>query len=234
MRIYTFLILFILCSCGAYKGPPQSPACRCDMDADGDGIWNCTDRCGDTPYGIAVDMHGCPKDTDGDGVADYKDKQLITPTECQPSDANGIGECPCPCTGKIFQGIICCSFTPEFIGFSHLSYDIKDDGMKAIENFVKQMRSNPSCVVTIVGYAGNTEQERTNAALQASWSRADVVKKILVHDFNIDAGRIDIRIGRIGFPYLVELKGFENERSNPNPPAPFQNLIDKRNKRINY
>jgi OOP family OmpA-OmpF porin len=35
-------------------------------------------------------------DTDGDGVPDFKDKELITPTQCQPVDADGVGKCPDP------------------------------------------------------------------------------------------------------------------------------------------
>src|SRR6185312_7549451 len=35
-------------------------------------------------------------DTDGDGVRDCKDKELITPTQCQPVDADGVGKCPDP------------------------------------------------------------------------------------------------------------------------------------------
>ncbi len=49
-----------------------------------------------TPAGCPVDTHGVSKDTDGDGVPDCKDKQLITPTECQPVDADGVGKCPDP------------------------------------------------------------------------------------------------------------------------------------------
>jgi hypothetical protein len=69
---------------------------KCEKDSDGDGISDCFDRCLDTKDGISVDTHGCPLDTDSDGVPDYKDQQLITPTECQPSNPEGIGNCPDP------------------------------------------------------------------------------------------------------------------------------------------
>src|SRR5688572_32552625 len=49
-----------------------------------------------TPAGCPVDTHGVTLDRDGDGVPDCKDKQLITPTECQPVDADGVGKCPDP------------------------------------------------------------------------------------------------------------------------------------------
>ena len=44
----------------------------------------------------AVSNTNCRQDTDGDGVPDCRDKELITPTYCQPVDANGVGKCPCP------------------------------------------------------------------------------------------------------------------------------------------
>ena len=64
-------------------------------DADGDGVTDQFDQ-EQTPAGAPVDTHGVSRDTDGDGVPDCKDKELITPTYCQPVDADGVGKCPCP------------------------------------------------------------------------------------------------------------------------------------------
>jgi uncharacterized protein (DUF2141 family) len=64
-------------------------------DTDGDGVIDQLDQ-EQTPQGCPVDTHGVSRDTDGDGVPDCRDKQLITPTECQPVDADGVGKCPCP------------------------------------------------------------------------------------------------------------------------------------------
>jgi len=54
------------------------------------------DREPNTPAGCPVNTHGVTADTDGDGVPDCKDKELITPTACQPVDADGVGHCPDP------------------------------------------------------------------------------------------------------------------------------------------
>ena len=70
-------------------------------DSDLDGVTDQFDQ-EQTPEGCPVDTHGVTRDTDGDGVPDCKDKELITPTYCQPVDADGIGKCPCDttCIGK--------------------------------------------------------------------------------------------------------------------------------------
>lgn len=95
------LTLFLITACGSYKpndikysGPKNgNNTLSTTADADKDGIKDKFDQCPDTPANVTVNSHGCPKDTDGDGVADYKDKELITPTDCQPSDENGVGDC---------------------------------------------------------------------------------------------------------------------------------------------
>lgn len=64
-------------------------------DADGDGITDQFDL-EQTPAGVPVDFRGVSRDTDGDGVPDAIDKELITPTQCQPVNKDGVGKCPCP------------------------------------------------------------------------------------------------------------------------------------------
>ena len=59
-------------------------------DADGDGVTDQFDNEPNTPAGCPVDTHGVARDTDGDGVPDCKDKELITPTQSQPVDADGL------------------------------------------------------------------------------------------------------------------------------------------------
>ncbi len=71
------------------------------QDADGDGVFDETDACADTPAGDRVDPKGCslPKDADGDGVNDEADGCADTPKGdkvdekgCSlPKDADGDG-----------------------------------------------------------------------------------------------------------------------------------------------
>jgi len=103
MRIILVSCIIFLTACSSHKhwtdiytyNGLDTPVTSKDasQDSDGDGVSNKYDRCPNTRKGIEVTVKGCPKDTDGDGVADYKDKELITPTYCQPSDSNGVGSC---------------------------------------------------------------------------------------------------------------------------------------------
>jgi len=53
---------------------PQAPCYRWPaVDYDGDGVFDRTDRCNDTPHGCAVDEFGCSIDSDHDGVCDGLD-----------------------------------------------------------------------------------------------------------------------------------------------------------------
>jgi len=46
-----------------------------NLDSDGDGVADLSDRCLGTPKGVKVDGKGCPEDKDDDGVFDYMDKE---------------------------------------------------------------------------------------------------------------------------------------------------------------
>lgn len=48
-------------------------------DEDGDFVLDPVDECPGTPFGVTVDMRGCPIDSDGDGVPDYLDMEPDTP-----------------------------------------------------------------------------------------------------------------------------------------------------------
>lgn len=52
---------------------------RVIRDLDGDGVFDDTDRCPQTPPGIPVHGDGCPGDSDYDGVPDYLDRCPGTP-----------------------------------------------------------------------------------------------------------------------------------------------------------
>jgi OOP family OmpA-OmpF porin len=125
----------ILC----YIFKPWPLKCVCDVDSDGDGVFDSKDECPGTPAGAKVDKQGCPMDSDGDGVYDGIDKCPGTPagakvdaTGCTMDSDNdgvvdGIDKCPgtpagaivdaqgCPSDADndgVFNGIDQCPNTP--------------------------------------------------------------------------------------------------------------------------
>lgn len=66
-------------------------------DTDQDGVHDGRDRCPNTPFGVEVDMLGCPYDYDSDGVADYQDYCYDIPGPpslfgCPDKDEDGIAD----------------------------------------------------------------------------------------------------------------------------------------------
>ncbi|MBL7719802.1 MAG: hypothetical protein JNL72_13250 [Flavipsychrobacter sp.] len=126
-------------------------------DDDDDGITNSLDKCPNTPKGVAVDANGCPLDTDGDNVPDYKDWQLITPTECQPVDEHGIGKCPCPedCDPKPIKpevnpdNIECGDIDEGTLQFEERSTRLSWECKQQLDKLGTQLRSHPTCTILI-------------------------------------------------------------------------------------
>ena len=84
----------------------EEPEAQPEIDSDGDGVYDNSDQCPDTPAGAAVNSKGCPLDSDNDGVFDYIDQCPNTPAGAAvdsrgcPLDSDGDGvfdymdECP--------------------------------------------------------------------------------------------------------------------------------------------
>lgn len=152
-------------------------------DADGDGITDQFDRCPGTPAGVAVDSHGCPLDTDGDGVPDDRDKELITPTYCQPVDADGIGKCPCPedCGPG---GTACANIGSGVLDFGTTGTRITPNMQSQLAVLAAAMQANPTCRVVIAGNGAGSK-----IAQQRSWDRVNAVIEYMSEKNNIDRTR---------------------------------------------
>jgi len=199
------------------------PDNECNNDKDGDGVSDCYDRCGDTPGGVAVDTHGCPLDTDGDGVADYKDKELITPTRCQPSNADGVGNCPDPECCKNAGPVGCGSIGSGSVMFSGGSRSMSSSAKNQLNTLANSMRSNPNCNVVVMGNGSSSK-----VAQQRSWDRVNAVINYMVDRNGIDRGRFIFQYGLGGNSNAVDYRAAGNGESGPsNTPPPFPNL--KRN-----
>jgi OmpA-OmpF porin, OOP family len=189
-------------------------------DDDADGIANQFDKCPGTPAGVAVDSHGCPMDTDGDGVPDDRDKQLITPTECQPVDADGVGKCPCPdgCGQAVASS--CGNIGAGSIGFDGGSAKIRPAAQAQLATLSAQMQANPTCKVVITG-AGN----ESKVAQQRSWDRVNAIIEYMSEKHGVDRNRFIFQYGQAGDANSVMYRSaLAGEEGPGNVPPPFPNL----------
>ena len=194
-------------------------------DEDNDGVTDQFDKCPKTPAGVAVDGHGCPLDTDGDGVPDYKDKQLITPTECQPVDADGVGHCPCPegCAGLIGPGGThgdgnCKHITDGSVRFAG-NVVLTPAIQTQLATLGSQMKLDPNCKVVVIGGGGDKKKE------QHSWERVNAVIEFMTEKQNILRDRFIFQYGKGDDENVVTYRSAEVDETGPNAvPPPHPNL----------
>ena len=186
-------------------------------DSDGDGITDQFDQ-EQTPAGCPVDSHGVSRDTDGDGVPDCKDKELITPTYCQPVDADGVGKCPCPegCVGVgPTQGCAEKLGPLPSISFKASSNALTDDAKAVLATVAARLRNNPECKVVVTGYCSSNKKEQ-----QLSWDHVNKVISHLVEKEGISADRFIFTYGQEGDCNTVDLRAAAEGEEGPNTVAP--------------
>jgi len=196
-------------------------------DSDGDGITDQFDQ-EQTPQGCPVDSHGVSKDTDGDGVPDCKDKELITPTYCQPVDADGIGKCPVPCPDSTCPGWgikqqSCADKLGALpsVAFKSGSNKLSDDAKAVLASVASRMRNNPDCKVVVVGYCSSNKKEQ-----QLSWDHVNAVINYMVEKEGLSVDRFIFQYGQEGGDCnTVDLRAAGEGEEGPNTvPAPHPNL----------
>jgi outer membrane protein OmpA-like peptidoglycan-associated protein len=189
-------------------------------DSDGDGVIDQFDQ-EQTPKGCPVDTHGVSRDTDGDGVPDCRDKELVTPTYCQPVDADGVGKCPCPddCKSTVVAPVSDCSTTlgalPS-VSFASNSNTLSTDAQAALASVAARMRANPNCKVVVVGYCAATKKQQ-----QLSWDHVNKVITYLVEKEGISSDRFIFSSGQEGGDCnAVDLRAAAPGEDGPNTVAP--------------
>jgi outer membrane protein OmpA-like peptidoglycan-associated protein len=192
-------------------------------DADGDGVTDQFDQ-EQTPQGCPVDSHGVSRDTDGDGVPDCKDKELVTPTYCQPVDADGVGKCPCPegCVGKDTSDQCATNLGAlPSITFSGNGVAISNDAKSLLSSVAARLRNNPNCRVVVIGYCASNKSQQ-----QRSWDRVNAVINYLVEKEGISGDRFIFQYGQEGGDCnTVDIRAAATGEEGPNNvPAPHPNL----------
>jgi OOP family OmpA-OmpF porin len=184
-------------------------------DDDGDGIANQFDKCPDTQAGIKVDASGCPLDTDGDGVPDYMDKEPITPTYCQPVDADGVGKCPCP-EGCGAVATACGNIASGAITFSGSATALSAAAQSQLANLAAQMSANPECKVVVMGNAGSSKVQQ-----QRAWDRVNKVITYMTETQNISRDRFIFQYsGATGDVNSVMYRSANDGETGPSSQAP--------------
>ncbi len=202
-------------------------------DSDGDGVTDQFDR-EQTPQGCPVDTHGVSLDTDGDGVPDCKDKELITPTNCQPSDADGVGKCPCPTCencpdlckgGTVVQTCVEKMGALPSVSFSKNSNKLSDDAKAVLSTVASRLRNNPGCKVVVVGYCSSDKREQ-----QLSWDHVNAVINYMVDKEGISADRFIFNYGEPGGDCnTVDLRAAADGEDGPNTVEPPHPNLRKKN-----
>lgn len=196
-------------------------------DADGDGVTDQFDLEPNTPAGCAVDTHGRSLDTDGDGVPDCRDKQVLTPQNWFPVDADGVGTEPTPqCCKDLLDSLHNLKLAPAGCGITSLpsvqfnksSVKLNDAAKSSLDAAVAQLNANPDCKVKLVGYGASNKR-----AQQLSWDRVNAVKTYLVQKGGISEGRIIFTYGYDGDANTVDLQP-TTEEGPSTVPAPHPNL----------
>ena len=196
-------------------------------DSDLDGVTDQFDQ-EQTPEGCPVDTHGVSRDTDGDGVPDCKDKELITPTYCQPVDADGIGKCPVPCPdstcpgwGNVKQDCAQTLGALPSVTFSKNSVRLSDDAKRLLAVVADRMRNSPGCNVVVTGYCAGNKVEQ-----QRSWDRVNAIINYLIEKEGVSGDRLIFKYGEEGGDCdTVDIRAANAGEEGPNTvPAPHPQL----------
>ncbi len=198
-------------------------------DSDGDGVTDQFDQ-EQTPAGCPVDSHGVTKDTDGDGVPDCKDKELITPTYCQPVDADGVGKCPCPegCVGTGPPTQSCAEKLGSLpsISFKANSAAISPDAAAVLASVAARLRNAPECKVVVIGYCSSNKREQ-----QLSWDHVNAVINHMVDKEGINADRFIFNYMQEGGDCnTVDLRAAAEGEDGPNTVEPPHPNLRKNNR----
>lgn len=87
------------------------------------------------------------------------DKELITPTNCQPVDADGVGaSCPPSCGTRRIQNVVNSGcIMPSTLNFNSGS-NLEGENLGILSAVVAVMKSNPDCRVVVEGHGADNKK----------------------------------------------------------------------------
>jgi outer membrane protein OmpA-like peptidoglycan-associated protein len=168
-------------------------------------------------------------------VPDYKDKEKLTPANCFPVNADGVGTCPEPaCCTELRKrvdslqeefdnggghGHACRLTSLPSVTFKAGSFKLSKEAQAILTSAAAQLKANATCNVRVVGYV----TDATKKAQQLSWDRVNAVIKFLIEKQGISEDRLIFSYDTRGPSNSVDLqptpdKGGPN--TVPAPPAP--------------
>ncbi len=128
----------------------------CSTDSDGDGVYDGVDRCPQSPPGATVDQVGCPRDSDRDGVLDGVDRCEDTPVGA------AVDEHGCPVDSDsdgVFDGLDRCPDTPAGAKVDGLGCPNDSDGDGVFDGIDQCPATPPGTAVNLYGCAPNLDSD---------------------------------------------------------------------------
>jgi OOP family OmpA-OmpF porin len=158
----------------------------CPLDSDHDGVLDFLDKCPLTPHGVQVDQHGCPgdRDGDGDGVVDFADRCPGTP----PGALVDAAGCPPPAPVAAPAAPAARSLTLH-LQFAYGEAVILPESAKELQAAADFIQAQPGSRILVEGHTDSIGSVESNLAL--SKTRAAEVRRALVENHGLDAGRIE-------------------------------------------
>ena len=170
------------------------------IDTDGDGVFNCKDKCPNTSKGVSVGANGCPRDTDGDGVPDYLDECPNTPKGVPvdakgcPKDTDGDGvldyldECPNTPKGAEVNTVGCWILTG--VKFDTNKAEIKTIYAAKIDKVVDVLNKYQDIRIEVQGHTDNIASKEYNQKLS---EKRDCAVRDYIIKKGIAAGRVSTK-----------------------------------------
>ena len=167
------------------------------VDSDQDGVFDSSDKCPNTPTGVAVDKDGCPLDADKDGVPDYRDKCPNTPAGVTV-DKDG---CPkkiiiLASEPKVEEKVKVVAKEPVevvVLAFEDIHFDFNQSTLTPeakvlLKKNLQLLQENPKAHIRIAGYTSASGTDEYNQSL--SERRANAVNEFLISEGVVKSGRL--------------------------------------------